>query len=301
MFGRIVEIAEDGRYLHADRGFLVVESRGEKLGQVPLDDIAAVIANAHGLIYSNQLLVVLAEREVPFVVCANNHNPVAVLWPLVGHHRQAERMDAQLAAEKPLQKRLWQQIVRAKITWQAHALKSIAQPYAPLSALVTKVTSGDAKNVEAQAARRYWPLMMGKGFIRDTEGEGTNSLLNYGYAILRAATARGVLAAGLHPGIGLHHSSPYNAMRLVDDLMEPYRPLVDKVVWQLLQDGYNSVDKHTKRTLVHLLYQDFTTTYGTTPLLNCIQRLATSLAMVYLKKIKTLEIALPNAIKSGGE
>lgn len=294
MFGRIVEIAENGRYLHADRGFLVVECRGEKIGQVPLDDIAAVIANAHGLVYSNQLLVVLAAREVPFVLCANNHNPVAIIWPLVGHHRQAERMDAQLAAKKPLQKRLWQQIVRAKILWQAHVLKSVSQPDAPLSALVKRVSSGDAKNVEAQAARRYWPLLMGKGFIRDTDAEGANSLLNYGYTVLRAATARGVLAAGLHPGLGLHHCNPYNTMRLVDDLMEPYRPLVDLLVWRLVREGAENVDKNSKRELVHLLYQDFTTSYGTTPLLNCVQRLATSLAMIYLGKLSNLEIAMPD-------
>lgn len=293
MFGRLVEIAEDGRYLHADRGFLVVEHKGQKIGQVPLDDIAAVIANAYGLIYSNQLLVALAEREVPFVLCANNHKPVGMIWPIVGHHRQAARMDAQLTATKPMQKRLWQQLVRAKIMWQAHVLQAVGQPNAPLVALVSSVSSGDKGNVEAQAARRYWQLLMGKGFIRDSDGEGVNSMLNYGYAVLRAATARAVIAAGLHPGLGLHHSNDYNAMRLVDDLMEPYRPSVDLVVWQLLQQGVTQVDAGSKRELVHLLYRDFTTDYGTTPLLNCLQRLATSLAMVYQKEVRQLEIALP--------
>lgn len=293
MIGRIVEIAEDGRYLHAHRGFLVVESNGEEIGRVALDDIAAVIANAHGLIYSNSLLVALAEREAPFVLCGNNHKPVGILWPIEGHHRQAARMDAQLAAQRPVQKRLWQQVVRAKVMWQADTLEQVGQPASLLLPLLARVRSGDQDNIEAQAARRYWPRLLGKGFRRDSDGDGLNGLLNYGYTVLRAATARAVIAAGLHPGLGLHHQNQYNAMRLVDDLMEPYRPSIDLAVWRLQQDGKTVVDADTKRTLVHVLYQDFTTDYGTSPLMYVLQRLALSLSQVYCKETDQLEIALP--------
>lgn len=294
MIGRIVEIAADGRYLHVLRGFLIVESKGEEVGRIALDDIAAVIANAHGLIYSNNLLVALAEREVPFVLCGNNHKPVGILWPLEGHHRQAARMDAQLAAPAPMRKRLWREIVQAKISWQAHALTQVGEPATLLQPLLSKVKSGDPANIEAQAARRYWPRLFGKSFLRDQDGEGINSLLNYGYAILRAATARAIIATGLHPGLGMHHQNQYNTMRLVDDLMEPYRPCIDLAVWRLWRANHLEVDAEAKRTLAHVLYQDFTTSHGTSPLIHTLQRLAFSLSQVYSKESEHLDIALPD-------
>lgn len=294
MIGRIVEIAEDGRYLHVLRGFLVVKEGDAEIGRVPLDDIAAVIGNAHGLTFSQTLLAELASREIPLVVCANNHQPVSILWPVEGHHRQAARMDAQLNAGKPVHKRVWQQLVRGKLAWQADTLRETGAPPAPVSALIEKVRSGDPDNIEAQAARRYWPLLFGADFRRDTDLPGLNALLNYGYAVLRASTARAVIAAGLHPGLGVHHQNAYNCMRLVDDLMEPYRGCVDREVWHLHQRGTTEVNKEAKRQLAMLMYQDFTTDRGTSPLMMCIERLATSLAKVYLQERDSLDIALPD-------
>lgn len=295
MIGRIVEIAEEGRYLHVLRGFLIVKERDTEIGRVPLDDVAAVIGNAHGLTFSQTLLAELASREIPLVVCANNHQPVSILWPIEGHHRQAARMDAQLNAAKPLHKRIWQQLVRGKLRWQADTLRQIGAPVAPVSALIDKVRSGDPDNIEAQAARRYWPLLFGPEFRRDPDLPGINALLNYGYAILRASTARAVIAAGLHPGLGVHHQNAYNCMRLVDDLMEPYRGCVDHRVWHLQSAGITSVDRDSKRELAMLMYQDFSTNFGTSPLMLCIERLATSLAKVYLQEREELEIALPDS------
>ena len=183
------------------------------MGQVPLDDIAAVIANAHGLNYTNNLLVSLAKRGIPFVLCAANHNAVGMLWPVDGNFQQAKRFDAQLAATKPTNKRLWTEIVRSKIQQQAAALEATGSIATPLVALVNKVRSGDPGNVEAQGARRYWRLLFGNEFRRDRNSGGLNGLLNYGYTVLRAATARSVIAAGLHPTIGLHHRNESNPMR----------------------------------------------------------------------------------------
>lgn len=245
MVGRIVEIADDRRHLSMHRGWMQVhDTEGERrlLGQVPLDDIAAVIANAHGLSYTNNLLVALAERGAPFVLCGANHNAVGMLLPVDGHHVQAQRIEAQMAAGLPLRKRLWAAIVKSKLEQQAAALAAIAAPTAPLLALVGKVKSGDPDNLEAQGARRYWGLLLGPHFRRDQDGDGVNALLNYGYTIARAATARAVVAAGLHPSLGLHHSNDANAMRLVDDLMEPFRPMVDVRVWQLCQAGTTRAD-----------------------------------------------------------
>lgn len=296
MIGRIVEVADDKRHLFLSRGFLVVQDTdGERkeLGQIPLDDIAAVIANAHGLSYTNNLLVALAERCAPFVLCAANHNAVGMVLPIEGNYQQAKRYDAQIAANQPLIKRLWAEIVKSKLQQQAAALEAAGSPHIPLQALVRKVRSGDPDNFEAQGARRYWGLLFGADFRRDQQGGGLNAMLNYGYTVLRATTARAVVAAGLHPTIGIHHSNEGNAMRLVDDLMEPFRPVIDLKVWQLHQHGESTITPETKRALVGTLYDDMQTSMGTTPVMVCTQKLATSLAQVFLGEKDKLDLPLP--------
>lgn len=296
MIGRIVEVADDRRHLFMHRGFMVVQdSEGERkeLGQVPLDDIAAVIANAHGLSYTNNLLVALSERGAPFVLCAANHNAVGMLLPIDGNFEQAKRIEAQIAASLPTHKRLWAAVVRSKLEQQAAALEATGAPTAPLTALAKKVKSGDPENLEAQGAQRYWRLLFGDAFRRDQDGGGLNGLLNYGYTVLRACTARAVIAAGLHPSIGLHHSNDNNAMRLVDDVMEPFRPIIDLKVWHLKRNGESEVTPETKRALVRTLYDDMQTDIGATPVMVCTQKLATSLAQVYLGQRDKLDLPLP--------
>lgn len=296
MIGRIVEVADDRRHLFLSRGFLVVQDTdGERkeLGQVPLDDIAAVIANAHGLSYTNNLLVALAERCAPFVLCAANHNTVGMLLSISGNYQQAKRFDAQLAASQPLMKRLWAEIVKSKLLQQATALEATGVPDIPLSSLVRKVRSGDPDNFEAQGARRYWGLLFGDNFRRNQQEGGLNALLNYGYTVLRAATARAVIASGLHPTLGLHHSNEGNAMRLVDDLMEPFRPMIDLKVWQLNKHGENVVNPESKRALVRTLYDDMQTSAGATPVMVCVQRLAISLAQIFIGEKDRLDLPLP--------
>jgi len=295
MIGRIVEVAEDRRHLFLSRGFLVVQDTAgdrKKLGQVPLDDVTAVIGNAHGLSYTNNLLVALAQRGIPFVLCAANHNVAGMVWPVDGNYQQAKRFDAQIAASQPLKKRLWAEIVKSKLRAQAAVLETIGAAHAPLLALVRKVRSGDPDNMEAQGARRYWNLLFGDNFRRDTQGIGLNAMLNYGYTILRATTARAVVAAGLHPTIGLHHSNQGNAMRLVDDLMEPFRPIIDLQILYLHQNGENEVSPETKRATVKVLYDDLQTEIGVTPVTVCVQNLATSLSQVLMGEKDQLDLPL---------
>lgn len=296
MIGRIVEVADDRRHLFVNRGFMVVkdtEGEGKELGQVPLDDIAAVIGNAHGLSYTNNLLVCLAERGAPFVLCGANHNAVGMLLPIEGNFEQSKRIEAQIAASLPTHKRLWAAVVRAKLEQQAAALEAANAPTAPLTALAAKVRSGDPENLEAQGARRYWGLLFGNGFRRDQGAGGMNAQLNYGYTVLRACMARAVIGAGLHPSIGLHHSHDNNAMRLVDDLVEPFRPVVDLKVWQLARNLEHEVSPESKRALVRTLYDDVQTAAGATPLTVYMQRLAVSLAQVYLGERDKLDLPLP--------
>ncbi|MEO5337164.1 MAG: type II CRISPR-associated endonuclease Cas1 [Magnetospirillum sp. WYHS-4] len=293
MPGRFVEIAEDNRHLAVERGFLVVTEKGRELGRVPLDDIAALIANAHGLTYSNNALLELARRGAPVVLCGPHHRPEAFLWPVDGHHVQAARMDAQIAAPQPLRKRLWQGLVKAKVQMQGAILEARGQPAGAFEALAREVRSGDPDNIEAQAARRYWPLLMGADFRRDPQGSEINGLLNYGYTVLRAATARAVMGAGLHPTLGLFHSNRGNPMRLVDDLMEPFRPLVDLAVVRLADGGRREVDRDSKRILAGLSWADLPTAEGRTPLAACLERLALSVARSFESGSPELDLPDP--------
>lgn len=286
--GRIVEIAEDGRYLSKDRGFLVVQVQREEVGRVPLDDLLAVIATAPSTTTSCVLLAELAARGISFVVCGRNFAPAALLWPTAGHHAQQRRMEAQIEQTRPLAKRLWAEIVSAKLRRQGWALARAGCPSGAFERLAREVRSGDPDNREAQGARRYWRLLLGPEFRRDVDGGGTNALLNYGYAVLRAATARAIAATGLHPGIGIFHRHPHNAMPLADDLMEPFRPIVDAMVHDLLTEGIGEVSVTAKRRLAGVLLIDEITPAGRTPLGTCIHRLAASVAESFLSGIPDL-------------
>lgn len=281
MIGRVVEVAADDRHLAVSRGFLTVSTKGEEVGRVPLDDIGVLLAHAHGLTYSNNLMVELAQRGAAVVLCGANHMPVAWLWPMDGHHVQSLRMRQQLEAGAPLRKRLWQGLVKAKIEQQRAVLERLGKPEGAFDLLARKVKSGDPENIEAQAARRYWPLLMGEDFRRDRSAGGANAMLNYGYTVLRAGVARAVTSAGLHPSVGLHHSNRNNAMCLVDDLMEPFRPIVDYMVTRLTASGEEDVNPETKAVLAQVLAFDMATDQGTTPVSTCIERLAFSLAQSF--------------------
>jgi len=288
---QIIDIATDGRHLSRDRGFLKVSENGTEIGRTPLDQIAAVIVHAHGTTWSTSLLTELAERGAPVVLCAANHAPKSVLLPLAGHHAQGARMRAQWQAKAPLVKQAWKQVVTTKVAMQAAALDAVGEPSAPLSMMIRKITSGDSTNIEAQAARYYWPRIMGPDFRRDAGHGDENALLNYGYTVLRAATARAVVAAGLHPTIGLFHANRGNAFALADDLMEPFRPLVDCSVRTLVARSGVQVDTNAKQTLARLIATDLPLGDGVTPVSVALIKLATSLGQSF--EAGKLALALP--------
>ena len=260
---------------------MTVSSNGVEDGRVPLDDIAVLLCNARGLTYSNDLLAELAHRGVAMILCGADYLPVAWLWPVEGHHLQALRMRRQLETSLPLRKRLWQTLVQAKIRQQRNVLDMLGKPDAGLEALARRVRSGDPDNVEAQAARRYWPLLFGSRFRRERFGAMPNPFLNYGYTVLRAAAARCVTAAGLHPSLGVHHHNRTDALCLVDDLMEPFRPMVDYAVAGLVNGGQTEMTAESKRALAEVLSMDMATDRGATPLQTCLERAAQSLAQSY--------------------
>lgn len=288
---QIIDIATDGRHLSRDRGFLKVSENGQEIGRTPLDQIVGVIVHAHGTTWSTSLLCELAERGAPVVLCASNHAPKSVLLPIEGHHAQGARMRAQWQAKSPFIKQAWKQIVTSKVQMQAAALAAFGESPEPLKMMLRKITSGDSTNIEAQAARHYWPCIMGTNFRRDTTGNDANALLNYGYTVLRAATARAVVAAGLHPTIGLFHSNRGNAFALADDLMEPFRPLVDSAVRTIVATNGTTVDSDAKNRLAQLIATDLPLGDSLTPVSVALMKLATSLGQSF--EAGKISLALP--------
>jgi len=231
------------------------------------------------------------------VVCGPKHLPVGLLLPLQTHTEVVWRIDDQIAAPRPLLKRLWQQIVRTKILAQARNLPADSLARRRLTDLAQQVRSGDPANVEAQAARAYWQAMFGQTFRRNPDAEdGINALLNYGYAILRAAVARAIVAAGLFPALGIHHRNRSDAFALADDLVEPLRPMADAQVRdRLLQEPCPPrLDQHAKARLLELLSTTVRIEETTGPLMVALHRMCASLVECYQRQRKRLLI--PQAV-----
>lgn len=236
MTNRILDLAGSGADLRVEYEQLKIEAGGSLAGSVPLADVAAVVLANPQIRCSHAALAGLMRHGAAVVCCDEKCLPLGLMLPLRGHSTQAERFAAQAAASLPTRKRLWRQIVRGKILAQAELLTAVRGTDAGLPGLAAAVRSGDRENIEARAAQRYWPLLFDDPtFRRRREAPDQNRYLNYGYAVLRAITARAIVAAGLHPGLGLHHHNRYDAYCLAADLMEPYRPAVDAAVLECVR------------------------------------------------------------------
>lgn len=217
----------------------------------PIEDIGILILDHPQITVTHHVIRALQNKKAVVLSCDEKHLPHSLLLPLEGHSEQSKRFRIQLAASEPLRKRLWQQTIRAKIQNQGRVLEQLGQPTKRLHILEKRVKSGDPDNIEGQAAAYYWSMYL-EGFIRDRFGSAPNSLLNYGYAILRSMLARALLSTGLHLSLGIHHKNKYNAMCLADDIMEPFRPFVDRVVYDLYveDDELSHLSKKAKKELL---------------------------------------------------
>ena len=254
----IVEIAEEGRYIHAERGFVVIQEKDKELGRIPIDTVTALIISAQGATLSKSLVSRLGGTNIPVVICGANYLPISIAMPVNAHYKQLEVAQAQTAAPALLKKEIWQGIVQAKLRNQATVLSRHSPGALKAGERILlfsrKVRPGDPDNYEANAARLYWPALFGSGFGRDMEQEGVNAMLNYAYAILRACMARAICAAGLLPLFGVHHHNKLNPFCLADDLMEPLRPLGDDIVRSLAApDASYELTPQNKRTLCSLI------------------------------------------------
>jgi len=288
---RIIELAEEPARLSVRNACLVIARGDEPETTAPLGEVAVLLLANPCVSLTQPVLARLAASGGIVVVCDGKRMPSAMLLPLDVHFTQGERFALQARASLPVRKRLWQSVVKAKIRAQARVLSDLRGHYAGLPELLPKVRSGDPANVEAEAARLYWPaLFLDRRFRRTRYGGRQNSLLNYGYAVLRAIVARAVCAAGLHPSLGIHHHNRYDAFRLADDLMEPFRPIVDRAVAGYC-DAHGAdapVDKQAKAAVIGALMGRFTVGRHNRSLFEIAHRTAASLVGVFAGKRKGL-------------
>ncbi|MFB3924364.1 MAG: type II CRISPR-associated endonuclease Cas1 [Terriglobia bacterium] len=270
-----------------------LRARDTQSQTVPLADIAALIVSHPQVSYTHAVLAGLAAAGATFIACDEKHLPAAMLLPLVSHSTQTERFAVQAQLSLPTRKRIWQEIVRTKLLSQARLLEERTGKDWGLVPLASRVRSGDAGNLESQAARIYWRALFGD-FTRDPEGEGVNSCLNYGYAVVRAIVARALCGAGLHPSFGVHHHNRYDAFCLADDIMEPYRPLTDRVVARLRDERGPevSLDKESKRAILESLLIRYEAEGESRTLFDWANRAATSLTAVIEGRADKLETPL---------
>lgn len=243
-------------FLHKKQQQLKVISPDDnsELGSIPIEDIGAVLLDNPQITITHALMAALLERNTAIISCDEKHLPVGLMLPLDGNTIQTERFRYQIDASEPLKKNLWAQTVKAKIENQAAVLGLAGIDNKRLLALLPQIQSGDPDNVEGRAASVYWKLLFDKiEFTRDRFGTFPNPHLNYCYAILRAIVARGLVGSGLLPTLGIHHSNKYNAYCLADDIMEPYRPFCDWLVYKLVFDGEITDDEITREHKAKLL------------------------------------------------
>ena len=278
MLHQIVEIYEENRYLSLERGFLNIRTRDDKIASVPLDDIAVLLVSAQAAHFSKHILTELAARGAISVLCGDNYVPQALIVPVESHYRQTAVLKLQIQAPLPLQKNLWKAVVTRKLLNQALVLRTVGQQTIAdkLRSLAGQVRSGDSDNKEGQGARLYWPALFGSDFIRDRALPGINALLNYGYAVMRAAMTRAVITAGLQPSLGIHHRNQLDPFCLADDLFEPYRPLVDLVVYNSISRYQAELIPAVKQLLIQALWIKMATTEGCSPAFQSMHYLASS-------------------------
>lgn len=272
-------------YLKTATEQLVVERPGEESKSIPIEDIGIVVLDHQQITITQALLAKLLANNVALITCNETHHPAGLLLTLDGNTLQSQKYQAQVDASLPLKKQLWQQTVEQKIANQAAVLKGQRQETNYMDTLARTVKSGDPDNNEAKAAAWYWKRLFPDflNFTREREGLPPNNLLNYGYAILRAIVARNLVGSGLIPTLGIHHRNQYNAYCLADDIMEPYRPYVDTIVYQIVRGNgkYLDMTPNMKTALLNIPAIDVTIDGQTSPLMNAVARTTASLCKCY--------------------
>ncbi len=295
MVWRSVVISQPAR-LKRDHFSLRIEQR--EVAHVPFEDIAVIVLNHPEIVLTHPVLSACAEYGISLFSTGDNHQPNGVFLPWLQHSRATRLLRLQMRLGRPLVKQLWARIIRRKIENQQHCLQLLdIDDAGNLAGLARRLRSGDPENLEGQAASFYFPRLFGKGFYRDIPN-GFNAALNYGYAVLRGAIARGLVAHGLLPSLGIFHGSEQNAYNLADDLIEPFRPLVDLHVANTSRSPLRADPKLTpedKARLVSLLHVDIGMPRGTMSVLSAVEQTVESLVRAYEQNDAAL-LELPELI-----
>jgi len=289
VIGGIVEIAEPERYLKTDRGFLVIESTATDrsiLGKIDYDQFDALVCSSPGFIISGPLLNELSVRNKSLIICGKNYAPTGIFLPFGETLESVRRINHQIKASTPLKKQMWKRLVKEKLKNQSLLLHETGneEKSQKILAISNKVLSGDSDNKEAYAARIYWPALFGKDYLRSDEKNALNSFLNYGYAIIRSAICRSIVSFGMLPMFGVHHKNLRNYFALADDILEPFRPYVDHLVFQLSHQEARELRPEHKRLLAALLIKDVEMKEQIMPLSNAIYWTVHSVLQSFEKK-----------------
>lgn len=270
------------------------EIKKESIRTIPIEDIGVLIIDNGRITITQGVIEALLENNSALVTCDNTRMPIGLMLPLSGNKTQTERFRDQINATLPLKKQLWQQTVQSKIRNQAYVLSNKNNSIVDnMYAWASEVKSGDPDNYEARAAVYYWANIFNEieGFYRDREGIPPNNLLNYGYAILRAVVARSLIASGLLPTLGIFHRNKYNAYCLADDIMEPYRPFVDKLVCEIVAKGNDikELTQETKFKLLNIPVIDVIMDGQRSPLMNAVGKTTSSLYKCFAGKVRKIK------------
>lgn len=263
-----------------DEQLVVKYPDNEETKKVPIEDIGILVLEHSQITITNSLLAKLTQNKTAVITCDSSHLPIGFLQPLVGHTEQTERMRHQIQASIPLKKQLWQQTVSAKIKNQALHLTEKNIPCKKMYKWTNEVKTGDAENHESRAAVFYWENIFGiENFVRGQKEISPNHFLNYGYAILRAVVARALVRSGMLPSLGIFHRNKYNAYCLADDVMEPYRPFVDAMVFEIVKNTSDNqkLNPEIKQKLLQIPVMDVKIDHKKSPLMHAVSRTTHSL------------------------
>ena len=283
MLKRTLFISNPCRLSVKDKQMVVKMFDADETKSAAIEDLGFVVLENQQISISLPLLDELVKNNVAVVFCDRTFHPASMLLNLNGHHLQQELFSQQIKAGISLKKSLWKQTVEVKISNQASLLNMLGKDYKKVLYFASNVKSDDIENREGAAARIYWPLLFGKDFIRDRYGEAPNNMLNYAYAVLRAAVARALAGSGLLATFGIHHHNRYNAFCLADDIMEPYRPYVDGLVYRLYNtiEDISELTTEIKMQLVEILTRDVKIGDQTRPLMLALSNTTASLARCF--------------------
>jgi CRISPR-associated protein Cas1 len=299
---KIIEISQAKTHLAIRYGQLIIKQEGEEVSIIPCEDIGVLLVDHSGVTYTHSVFTELLRCGAAVVLCAGDHHPAGMLLPIESNSMQTERFRQQIEAKEPVKKKLWKQIVKAKIKHQSKLVGKDSDIYKALMALRDRVHSGDPENIEAQASKKFWPAyiadltdsstLLGMTFHRNIDGPPPNNMLNYGYMVIRAAIARALCSAGLLPSLGIHHRNRYNAFCLADDMLEPFRGFIEAKVRDVCREiGVpDNLEQAVKAKILEVLYESVTIADFNGPLMVGLHRTMASLVRCFAGEQKDLDL-----------